>query len=123
MASEITVTVSLSGYKPAVMTSAISRSISAAVFNMTGNYVQQGVQLIATSATALNLGAVTAPHWAYFKNLDASNFLKIRNGASGADFIELLAGEGGVFPLLHTGTPYAIADTAACLLEYLIFSL
>lgn len=123
MANEITLTASLSAYKASVMSSAIGRSITGATFTMTGSpYILSEVS-VAITATLIPLGAVTAPHWAYFKNLDATNFLKIRNGATGADLAKLLPGEVAFVPLNDAAVPYAIADTGACLLEYLILSL
>lgn len=123
MANEITFSGSLSAYKATAMSSAIGRSIASVLFTMTGTYTVEGTILVATSATVIPLAAVTAPHWSAFHNLDATNFVKIRNGASGADVPKLLAGEWAFFPWLDTAVPYAIADTAACLLEYLIISL
>lgn len=125
MANEITVTGSLTVNKPTVMSSAIARSIVNGQFNMAGNFYVEGTISVSTSGVVIPLGQVTAPHWAWFKNLDSVNFLTIRNGSGGADLLKLLAGEltpGGV-PLLDTSTPYAVANTAACLLEYLIVSL
>lgn len=123
MSSEITVTASLSYTKSAVTESAVARSVSNLSFNQTGSGYQQGTLSIATSATVIPLGGITAPHWAYFLNMDTTNFIKIRNGASGADLIKLRAGECAFVPLLDTATPYAIADTATCLLEYLLIQL
>jgi hypothetical protein len=123
VADEITVAVSLSAYKSSIMSEALGRSVDGETFTMTGNYVSHGVALIATSVTAIPLGQVTAPHWAFFRNHDASNFLKIRNGSSGADLLKLLAGEFFCGPLYDSAVPYAIADTASCLLEYLILTL
>lgn len=123
MSNEITYTLSLSCYKPAIMSSAMGRSVTAALAGMSGNYFAQGTILVATGGTAIPLGQITAPHWAWFKNLDPTNYITIRNGSGGADVLKLLAGEACVCPLMDTSTPYAFANTAACLLEYLIFSL
>ncbi len=125
MSSEITITGSLSCYKPSIMTSTIGRSVTGLAFNMAGLFLVQGSISVAISATAIPLGQVTAPHWAWFRNMDATNFVTIRNGSGGADLIKLLPGEctpGGV-PLLDTSVPYAVANTAPVQLEYLIFSL
>lgn len=122
MANEINLTASLSVYKNTVMSAAIGRALTRA-FTMTGNYMIEGVVTVATSATAIPLGSVTTPHWSYFFNTDANNFLTIRNGASGADLLKLKAGECAFCPLLDSATPYAVADTAAIVLEYLIISL
>ena len=123
MANELTLTASLTGYKASVMSSAVSRAVTGALFTMAGNYWTEGVVQIGTSATAIPLGAVTAPHWAAFHNLDAANYLTIRNGSGGADLLKLLAGEYAFCPLLDSAVPYGLANTAACLLEYMIFSL
>lgn len=121
--NEITVTASLSAFKAAVMSSAIGRSITGATFTMTGSFYTEGSISVGITATLIPLGQVTTPHWAYFKNMDSANYLTIRNGASGADLLKLLPGEAAFVPLLDTSVPYAIANTAPCILEYLILSL
>ncbi len=123
MANEISVTASLSVYKSSVMSAAVGRSITDALFTMTGSAWIESILDVLTSATVIPLGGVATPHWAYFKNLDASNFIKIRNGASGADLLKLKAGECAFCPLLDSAVPYAIADTATCKMEYVIFAL
>ncbi len=123
MSNEITVTLSLSCYKPAVMSSAVGRSVTGALFSMSSNFFSQGVALIGLSATAIPLGQVTTPHWCWFKNLDSVNFLKIRNGSGGTDLLKLLAGEVAVVPLLDSAVPYAIADTATVDLEFMVLGL
>ena len=89
----------------------------------TGTTYQAGVVTIATSATAIPLGSVSSPHWAYLKNLDATNYVKVRNGSSGADVIRLYPGKCAIFPFETGAVPYAIADTASCKVEYLICQL
>lgn len=124
MSNEITLTASLSANKASVMSAAIGRAVTGALFNMSGNlYIGPALALIGTSATVIPLGQVTAPHWAVLHNLDASNFLTIRNGSGGTDLLKLLAGEWAFCPLLDTSTPYGVANTASVLLEYLILSL
>lgn len=76
-------------------------------------------QSIATSATALNLGSIGTPGYCIVKNKDGTNYVTIRSGASGADVIKLKAGEVASFRLA-TSTPYAIANGAACEIEYII---
>ena len=123
MANEITFTGSLSVYKSSIMSSAIGRAVSGLLFTMTGNTLIEGVLSVGTSATLIPLGQVASPHWSWFLNKDSGNFIKIRNGASGADLLKLKAGEWAFCPLLDSAVPYAIADTAACVLSYLILSL
>ncbi len=120
MPNEINITAGLSAYKASVMSSAIGRSISGAQFTMTGSRWSEGTISVPTSATAIPLAGVTAPHWAWFKNLDPTNYVQLMNGASGAVFGRLYPGEACPFPLDNGSTPYAIANTGAVLLEYLI---
>lgn len=121
--NEIYLTASLSAYKASVMSSAIGRSITGATFTMTGNPYVEGSISVGITATLIPLAQVTAPHWSYFKNMDSTNYLTIRNGASGADLLKLLPGEAAFVPLLDTAAPYAIANTSPCQMEYLILSL
>jgi hypothetical protein len=123
MSLEITVTASLAAYKSTIMSSTIGRSFTADQWNMSGNFYMQGAVLIATSATAIPLGQVTAPHWAYFANKDLVNYVTIRNGSGGADLLQLYPGERCPVPLFSSCVPYAIANGAAVELEYLILSL
>lgn len=123
MANELTITASLSFFKSTVMNQAISEAVSGLLFNVSGSYYIQGQLSVATSATVIPLGTVTAPHWSYFKNIDSTNFLRLMNGSGGAKVVKLKAGECAFFPWDDGATPYAIADSAACVLEYLIISL
>jgi hypothetical protein len=123
VANEITFTGSLSVYKSTVMSSAISRAVAALQFNMTGSYVTEGVMSVATSATAIPLGGVTSPAWGFFMNKDQTNFIRLMNGSGGAKVVKMMAGEPAIFRWDDTATPYAIADTSACLMEYLIVQL
>ena len=124
MANEITLTASLSLYKPSIMSSALSRSVTNFLQSMSGNFFVEGTISLATSDTAIPMGQVVAPHWGYFHNLDTVNFLTLKTASGGAYFAKLLAGEYAFFPLLDTNpTPYAKADTGALFTEYLIISL
>lgn len=122
VANAVTLTASLSCYNPNSMTSAVSRSVTANTFNQIANPYIEGSMSVATGATAIPLGGVTSCGWAYFKNLDPTNYLTIRNGSGGADLAQLYPGESAWLPLITTCVPYALANTAACLLEYLVFS-
>lgn len=121
MANEITASVALSCFKSTIMAATVGRSKVATTFSMTANVYSAGTVSVGTSVEAIPLGEVTTPHWAFFLNLDATNYLTLRNGSSGADLIRLYPGEFCVVPLDIAAVPYALADTAACLLEYLIF--
>ncbi len=123
MVNEIMFSAAITCFKPSVMTTAVGRAAALVIANMAGNFYVEGSISVATSATLIPLGQVVAPHWAFFKNMDVTNFVRLMNGSGGAKLPKLLPGEAAFFPLDDTSVPYAIADTAACLLEYLIFSL
>ncbi len=73
---------------------------------------------------ALKLGEITSLGFVLFVNRDITNFVELRVATSGTKFCKMLAGEPA---LLRFGSgitaPFAIADTAACQLEYLMASL
>ncbi len=129
MANELDIQLALRCYKPSAMSSAIGRALILQA-TMTGRFTVEGTILVGVTATLVPLGQVVQPHWSYFKNLDATNFIDVLNGSRGneedddaATIIKLLPGEAAIFPMLDTAVPYATADTAACLMEYLIISL
>jgi hypothetical protein len=82
---------------------------------MTGNYVQDVVIEIGTSAENLPLGDITTPGWCRVKNLDATNFVQIGHdvAASFEADVKVPAGKTVLFYMAQ-GTPQAKADTAAC---------
>jgi len=121
--NEIQITASLTVNKPTIMSSAVARSISNLLRNMNGNFIIGPTQMsVPTSATLIPIGGITSPHYAFFENMDPTNYITIRNGAGGADVPQLFAGDVAFIPLLITGTFYAIANTAACIMEYMILS-
>ena len=122
MANEITLTFSLSFFKPAIMPVAISKALTGVQFTVTGTTYIEHSLLVPTSATAFPLGTLTSPHWALFINQDLTNYVQIMNGASGAVLLRLQPGEGFPCPLDPTAVPYGIAHTAACQVDYLIIS-
>lgn len=123
MANEISLTASLTAYKPAIMSSALSRAVSGFLATMQGLFIVEGSVSIATVATAFPLGQVTQPHWAFFLNLDPTNYVQLMNGAAGAVFARLLAGEPAFVPLDPGCVPYGKANTAAVQVEFFILSL
>jgi len=124
LANEISLTAVLTANKPSIMAGgAVSKAITSLLATMTGNVYSEQTISVATGATAIPLGQVSSPHWSFFKNLDANNYIQLQNGAAGAVFARLLAGECAFVPLDATCVPYAVSNSAACLLEYLILSL
>lgn len=123
MASELTVTSALSGSKAFSLK---SLQISAIQPTLTGSKFVQATQSIPTTAggVVINLGPLSNVGWFLIVNRDATNFVSIYNAVSGTKFAKLLPGEC-VMGRFDTGitAPAAIADTAACLIEYLIFEI
>lgn len=84
-------------------------------------------QTIGTSEEAIDLGDIT-PKYGFFKNRDATNFVSIRAGTGLANFARLDPdenGDGKTFPLIvrfgsGMTAPFAIADTAACEIVYML---
>ena len=117
MANEIKASVSLDY---ADGSRAAKLSFGGLSFDVTGdNYTQVTMEAPITTAGAMELGDITTPGWCVIRNLDDTNFVEIRDGLSGADVIKLPANGIALF-YLATSTPYVIADTAACDIEYLI---
>lgn len=82
------------------------------------------VQNIGTSEEAIVLGDITVGGYARFENLDATNYVELRQGTGASDFCRLLAGDIAIFRISPDMTaPFAIADTAACALRVTIVDL
>ena len=82
----------------------------------------ENVQDVGTTHEALVMGEVSTAGYAFFRNLDGTNFVEIGIDASGTfhGTIKLKAGEAAIVRL-GTNAPYAQADTAAVDLQYMIF--
>lgn len=119
MASEIQVSATLSVTKAPA--SQLSRSIASLAVDLTGSKYMSGIQSIATSAVALALGPVTAPAWMFVRNTDPTNFVQLLTGTAGTVFAKLKPLEIALLRLDPTVTaPAAQANTAACVVEYLL---
>jgi len=81
-----------------------------------------GTPSIGTSShEAILVTDVGTPGWAWFKNIDATNYVQIGVDVSATfyPFVKLLPGESCVLRL-GTTAPYAKANTGAVKLQYLI---
>ncbi len=124
MANEISITASLSVYKAAVMENPDGMSFVDSLFTMTGAVAPtKGSLAVLITATAIPLGGVVSPGYFIAKNMDATNFIRLMNGSSGAKVVKLRAGQICLFPWDDTATLYAIADTGTCELRYLLLPL
>lgn len=79
-------------------------------------------QSVGTSEEAVTLGDVTAPGYAIFINRDATNYIELKVATGGAIFAKLSANGGLALLQLGTGAqaPFAIANTAACIMDILL---
>lgn len=94
-------------------------NISGRQFNQSGTNQSTGIASIGFAAhEAIPITDIGTSGWAYFQNLDLTNFVRIGIdvGATFHAFGKLLPGEFAVIPL--AAAPYAQADTAACDVEY-----
>ena len=101
-----------------------TRSLPAesAQWDVSGSGKIENIQNIGFAAhEALILGEVATPGFAYFKNLDATNYVQIGVDVAAAfvPFVKLLPGQSAQV-WLGTTAPYAKANTGAVLLDYMI---
>ena len=120
MANEVAITTAISYTKNNA--EPIGRGQGGKILSQTGaGQIEMSDFSVATSETTIQLGGLTTLGWAWFRNLDATNFVNIKTAASGTIIVKLPAGSSALF---HFGSgvtaPVAIADTAACLIEYVI---
>lgn len=119
MADELTISVSLA-YEDSEGSDA-ALEIAEKLANVSSKKYIRAKQNIGTSEEAIALGEVTSPGWGVFVNRDLTNFINLKVATGGAIFGKLLPGEGCCLRLgSGAQVPYAISDTAACQLEYLL---
>lgn len=97
----------------------VSREYGKKTFTVTGDKFTHIIQEIGTAEEAIDLGDVSAGGYSFWWNHDSTNFVTIRPGTGADDLVKIGAGEVALFRLAASA-PYAIADTAACEVEYVI---
>jgi len=101
------------------------RTLVAAVtrFDVAGDAIVQNVQTLTTNVAALVLGGVAAPGFAYYHNLDATNFCEIgrMDGTNFVAFVKLGPTEA-CMGFFVTNAPYAraLATTNSVALDYAV---
>lgn len=118
MANEVTATVSLAFAKGNI--NQVSRSQSAFNDTVSGDQYFLNVQNIGTSEEALSLGDFSGLGWAYFRNLDATNYVELAAESTGDKFARIPPGKSCCFRLAPAATLYATANGSAVNLEVLI---
>lgn len=81
------------------------------------------IQAVGTSAENLGAGDIATPGYAYFKNLDDTNFVEI--GVDNTGFVAMAKigpGQVAMFPIADSTTLQGKADTAECRVHKVIFS-
>ena len=117
MANEITLSCLLSYIKGGV---SLNLGKSGLRRDVAGEDSIHNTQTIGTSEEALQMGDIAAAGgYMYIRNTDSTNFVTLRAGTGEADLVRLNAGDIAIFRLASAG-PYAIADTAAVLVEYAV---
>ena len=93
------------------------------VVSLTTDKFNHHLHSVGTTEEAMDLGELATIAWCWIKNHDGTNFVELRTATAGTKFAKLLAGEAALFRFGSGVTaPYLIADTAACLVEYIIFA-
>jgi len=124
VANEIQLSISFGYTNPALLSQPVGRGASGYLADSLLGVGPAGPQglTVQTTATVVPLGSVTEPYYAWFCNLDDTNYVQLQNGAAGAVFARLQPGDCALVPLDPGCVPYAVANTAAVQLEYLIVS-
>ena len=119
MADEITASASL---RYARSTHTAFYAVTGKQFDQTGTDYAEHTQTIGTTEEALDLGDVGTPGYILLVNLDPTNFVSVRAATGAANAIRLDANGGFALFKLGSGAtaPFAIADTAACQIKYLL---
>jgi hypothetical protein len=121
MSAEFTVSASLE-VDNGIIDEALSKS--GLRFDWGGTKYTKLVQAIGTSEEALQLGEVSSLGWFIAVNLDNTNYVSIRMATAGANVIELEAKGGCALFKFGTGVsaPFAVSNTAACNVAFLLVS-
>ncbi len=122
MADEITLSGALA-YLDSELTSD-ELSVSGLTASVATKLIQRIKMSIPITEVALKLGTITSLGWFIGINRDATNYVELRVSTGSTKFAKLTAGKFAIFQFGSGITaPYAIADTAACQLDYLLISL
>ncbi len=118
MANELTVSASLAFSKGGI-TAGLSKN--GLQITITGTKKLENVQNIGTSEEALQLGDLgsSADCWLLIINRDATNYVSLRRATGEGNMTKLKAGEMALMRL-EAAAPFAIANTGACNVEYVL---
>lgn len=116
MANELSANVSLTLNKNSAVTTAYPSGSNQ--FTVTGNAAIKQTVSVGTSEETLSKGDIGTIGWVYLKNLDATNYVEFA-GTTTDYVLKLKAGEFALVRWNKTNV-LAKANTAACLVEYML---
>ncbi len=120
MSISATFTASLS-FSGAPLSAADGMNIANAPYTVSSPiYIKDLVLVPITTGVLIPLGQVTTPGFAVFYNADSTNFIRISLNVASNYFLKILPGRMNFCTLDPGMTPYMIADTAACFMQYYI---
>ena len=92
------------------------------LFTVAGTDYTAKTQTIGTSEEALDIGDCAAGGMICVVNLDPTNYVSIRAATGGTNCVRVNALEGALFRFDAAGAaaPFAIANTGACQVAYLL---
>lgn len=123
MANELTVTIKALFEKGGTSITFPDGSHRETSVTVSGSRFFMGRQSIGTSEEAIDLGDIATGGWFFGINRDSTNYLEIRSGTGATDLVRMNAGEPCAFRISGDATaPFAIANTSACELEYLLIA-
>ncbi len=113
MANEISISASLTCTKSSVTVASGGQSKSV---DLAGDQMLANVQIVGTSAEAIQMADVTVGGYMFIRNMDATNFVQLALDSAVATqiFAKLKPGEFALFRPPTGATIYAKADTANC---------
>ena len=125
MANEISISTRLLAKKSFLN---VDHNVGTVTADLSGSTSAAGIVSIPTTAggTALSLDGITTATmgYAFFRNIDATNYIEIGVQVGGTFYalVKLKAGEVALLRMNQTNPPYALANTAAVVLQFTILA-
>ena len=125
MANEISISTRLLAKKSFLN---VDHNVGTVTADLSGSTSAAGIVSIPTTAggTALSLDGITTATmgYAFFRNIDATNYIEIGVQVGGTFYalVKLKAGEVALLRMNQTNPPYALANTATVVLQFTILA-
>ena len=125
MANEISISTRLYAKKSFLN---VDHNVGTVTADLSGSTCAAGIVSIPTTAggTALSLDGITTATmgYAFFRNIDATNYIEIGVQVGGTFYalVKLKAGEVALLRMNQTNPPYALANTATVVLQFTILA-